>query len=104
MVSIGIPSSLAARQVRVRTTEARSARARQGHREARAAALGVLGAGGAAVRVDDRGHDGEAETGSGLAALSATFRPPEPLEQPLVVAGGEPGPVVADHDRDGPVG
>src|SRR6476619_5487835 len=53
----------------------------QAHGEHRAAVRGVGRAHAAAVRVDDPGHDGQAEAGAALAALAPALGAPEALEQ-----------------------
>ena len=66
---------------------------RQLDHELRAAAGGVRGADAAAVRVDDRGDDREAEPGAGAAALAAALGAPEALEDARRRRpSGRPGP------------
>ena len=67
----------------------------QRHDERRAAALGVGGRHAAAVRGDDRRHDGEPEAGAALAALAPALGAPEALEQRVGVVGRQAGAVVA---------
>src|SRR5437764_5092805 len=72
--------------------------ARQGKRDARAAAEAVLGPDRPAVRLHEPLRDGEAETGAAARPRPRVVRPPEALEHPLGGPGREAVPVVLDRD------